>query len=386
MDLKIYEKTRYQNIYRHKKNKNYVIMMSKPIKTSISRIENKKIITIDEALKIRDNVLIKQQKALETIHKEDFDTLWDKYIFNCKFVKKQAYNTVIKKEKIYNKHLKGKIGKTISKITQNYISMFINELDTTDKQKNHIIKEIKTFFSWCVEENILIDNPISKLAKYKVNKPEMKYWIPSELKKFLDTIEEDVNSENIYKAYIARRTKLLTLLGFSLGDRIGETRAMAFNVVNENNGTISILHSINYDRKSNDFLSNTKTYESERVIDISQKLINEIDNFKNFLICNMKYDIKDDTLIFLNHSTGKPFSDCALRKAFNYYCEKANVPKIRMYDLRHTYAATMMSDGKEAYLFSKRMGHKKISTTIDVYRHLSNKVRKEIAQSTDKYI
>ncbi len=56
-----------------------------------------------------------------------------------------------------------------------------------------------------------------------------------------------------------------------------------------------------------------------------------------------------------------------------------------MYDLRHTYAATMMAEGKEAYMFSKRMGHKKINTTIDVYGHLSNQARKEIAQSTDKY-
>ncbi len=46
----------------------------------------------------------------------------------------------------------------------------------------------------------------------------------------------------------------------------------------------------------------------------------------------------------------------------------------------------MMSESKEAYFFSKRMGHKKISTTIDVYGHLSYKVRKEIVQATDKYI
>ena len=36
----------------------------------------------------------------------------------------------------------------------------------------------------------------------------------------------------------------------------------------------------------------------------------------------------------------------------------------------------MMSKGKEAYIFSKRMGHKNINTTINVYGHLSNKVRK----------
>ena len=54
--------------------------------------------------------------------------------------------------------------------------------------------------------------------------------------------------------------------------------------------------------------------------------------------------------------------------------------------LRHTYAATMMSEGRKAYLFSKRIGHKNINTTINTYGHLSNDVKKELANSTDKYI
>jgi len=33
-----------------------------------------------------------------------------------------------------------------------------------------------------------------------------------------------------------------------------------------------------------------------------------------------------------------------------------------------------MSERKEAYLFSQRMGHKNIKTTINVYGHLSNEV------------
>ena len=106
MNMKVYEKTRYQNIYRHRKNKNYMIMISKPVKTSISKIDGKRILSIEEALKIRDNPKIKQQKGLETVHKEDFDTLWCKYIEECKSVKKQAYNTTIRKEKDYNKYLK----------------------------------------------------------------------------------------------------------------------------------------------------------------------------------------------------------------------------------------------------------------------------------------
>ena len=67
MDKKVYEKTRYQNIYRHKTNKNYIIMMSKPVKTSIASIDGKKIMKLEDAVNIRDNPKIKVQKGLNIL-------------------------------------------------------------------------------------------------------------------------------------------------------------------------------------------------------------------------------------------------------------------------------------------------------------------------------
>lgn len=57
-----------------------------------------------------------------------------------------------------------------------------------------------------------------------------------------------------------------------------------------------------------------------------------------------------------------------------------------MYDLRHTFVATMMAEGKELYHISQRIGHSSYNTTVDKYGHLSNEARKEIAKTTDKYI
>ena len=388
MNSKVYEKTRYQNIYRHKKNKNYVIIISKPVKTSIATVDGKKINKMEDAIKIRDNQKIKLQKGVEINCKGDFDTLWNKYMYCCEFELKQAFNTIHKKEKIYNKHLKGKFNKSISKINKQLIIKAIDEINTTDKQKNEIMKDLKAFFNWCVEEQILIVNPIWKLKNYKVPKPKMKYWIPEQFMTFIKCLNKDILSENssLKDKEIAYRTKILTLLGFTLGDRFGETRALTFKAVNKEQSKISIRYSINYDTKSNDFLSSTKTYASQRDIDISTKLIKEIENYKYFLINELNYDIKDDTIILFNHKLKRPYSDSTLRNNFYKYCNKANVPKIRPYDLRHTYVATMMAEGKELYLISERLGHTNFNTTVNKYGHLSNEIRKEIAGTTDKYI
>ena len=145
------------------------------------------------------------------------------------------------------------------------------------------------------------------------------------------------------------------------------------------------MHSINYNTKSNDFLSSTKNYHSQRIIDVSTKLIEEIKKYKDYLIKDLNLNITNESIIFFNHINHKPYSDVTLRKHFHYYCKKAKVTQIRLYDLRHTYVATMMSEGLELYHISERIGHSNFNTTVNKYGHLSNEVKKEVAKITDKY-
>lgn len=383
MDLKLYSRTRYQNIYKHIKNKNYVVMINKPIKTSIAKINGKKIYKIEDAIAIRDNPKIRLQKEAEITYREDFDTLWYKYINYCKYEQKLAYNSISRKEKMYNKYLKNKITKKVVKLTKEEMAKFIDEQECSDKQKNQLLKELKTFFNWCIREEILITSPLTYIKKYKVEKPNMKFWIPEQFKQFINTLNYDIDN-NINKK-IAYRTKIFTLIGFTLGDRTGETRALSYTSFNTDTTIAQIKNSINYNRKDTNFTSHTKTYHSQRNLDVTKKLINEVNDYKEYLINEENIDVKDTDLIFFNYATGKPYSDTALRKCFYAYCEKAGVPKIRMYDLRHTYVATMMMEGKELYHISERLGHINYSTTVNKYGHLSNQVRKEIAEITDKY-
>lgn len=385
MDKKVYEKTRYQNIYRHKKNKNYVIMMSKPVKTSISRVDGKKIMTTDDAIKVRDNIALKKQKAIETLHKESFDELWDKYTFYCKNVKKLAYKTMKRKISIYSCYLKGKIKTPLSKTNRDFWADYLNNCECSNKQKNEILKELKAFIGWCVSEEYLISNPVLNIPKYKVIKKEMRYWLPSQFESFMKEVDKDLNSPILRIRTKAYLIKILTLLGFFLGDRPGESRALTFKIGETYDGTIRIEHSINQDSNSDNFLDFTKTYASQRNAEAPKKLIEEINKYKKFLIEEKGYSINRDTIIIFNHKTNRPYWDSTLRKYFYYYCDKAGVPRIRMYDLRHTYVATMMAEGVPLYFISSQIGHKDYSTTVNVYGHLSNDARKEIAKKIDKY-
>lgn len=370
MNTKVYEKTRYQNIYRHKKNKNYLVMISKPVKTSISSYNGKKILKLEEALAIRDNPTQKIKNTSKNVHTRTFDCLWYDYITDCQNVRKLAKNSIIRKNKTFNKYLKGVFYKKVNKIEENDFTYYIEKLKCTDKTKNEIIKEAKAFFNWCVKEKIIAYNPIANVSKYKVLKSEMKYWQPEEIKKFFDTINNDL--ENNINREIAYRTKMFVLIAFSLGARPGEVLNLRFNDFNFTNNTLSI--------------KGTKTKTSDRIVDVSAKLISDVETYWYNLINEFDYDILEDSLIFANHKTGKQITDTTIRKHFDYYIEKANVSKIRLHDLRHTFVATAMSENKELYLISQRIGHSSYNTTVDKYGHLSNKIRKEIAELTDKYV
>jgi integrase len=46
------------------------------------------------------------------------------------------------------------------------------------------------------------------------------------------------------------------------------------------------------------------------------------------------------------------------------------LPRIRLHDLRHTHATLLLTAGTRPKVVQQRLGHAKISTTMDTYSHL----------------
>lgn len=376
MDLNKYRKTRYQNIYKHIKNGNYVITVTEPRATTISKdFNNNRIYDIELAKKIKESVSLKKEYLVKLNSKDLFKNIWEKYIKYCEEVEKLSFNTMKKKKNFYKAHYIYFEDYKITKISKEDIISFMKKLHSPDKQKNEILKILKCFFNWCVQEGFIDKSPTHKIKEIKTTNSEMKYWSPEEFKKYIDYLDL-VNNE------YSRRIKLLCLIEFSLGDRIGETRALTWDSINTEHKTISIKHSINYDPNTNNYLSHTKNYQSQRVIDITDRLIDEINEYKDYLI-EMYGEVNN--IIFYNYTLKKPYSDTALRKQFYKFIDEVGITKIRLYDLRHTYVTIMMSEGWELYHISKRLGHKNYATTVDKYGHIESNTRKEIAKTTDKY-
>ena len=108
------------------------------------------------------------------------------------------------------------------------------------------------------------------------------------------------------------------------------------------------------------FFSTTKTKSSQRKLDVSPKLIKEIENYKKYIEQKLKVIINPELPILFNYLTNKPYSDTCLRKKFNYYIEKANVKQIRIHDFRHSCASLLINSGASIALVAKYLRHSQL--------------------------
>jgi integrase len=55
---------------------------------------------------------------------------------------------------------------------------------------------------------------------------------------------------------------------------------------------------------------------------------------------------------------------------FQQHAHDAGLPKIRLHDVRHSYATAALAAGVPAKVVSERLGHANIAITMDTYSHV----------------
>ena len=72
-----------------------------------------------------------------------------------------------------------------------------------------------------------------------------------------------------------------------------------------------------------------------------------------------------------------------LSKSFYPLLKKAEVPRIRFHDLRHTAATLLLQQGVHPKIVQERLGHSRISMTLDTYSHVLPAMQQEAADKMD---
>ena len=61
-------------------------------------------------------------------------------------------------------------------------------------------------------------------------------------------------------------------------------------------------------------------------------------------------------------------------------------PDLRFHDLRHSYATISLENGDDIKTVSENLGHATVAFTLDVYGHVTEKMKKQSADRMQEYI
>jgi integrase len=87
---------------------------------------------------------------------------------------------------------------------------------------------------------------------------------------------------------------------------------------------------------------------------------------------------EDHGLVFCQPN-GQPIDPKTFTRYFERLLKQAGLPHFRFHDGRHTFATLMLELGEAPKTVQTMLGHTKISTTLDIYTHVSLDMERKAA-------
>ncbi|WP_141555210.1 site-specific integrase, partial [Bacillus toyonensis] len=142
------------------------------------------------------------------------------------------------------------------------------------------------------------------------------------------------------------------------GARTGELLALTWADINFKEKSIDI-NKTNYNRQ----ITKPKTKASNRIIMLPSLVIDLLKTLKKH--ATLGAPIKNDYIVFDEFYTS--IATATLHKRFSKYVVASGIPKILLYEFRHSHASYLINRGVSPLVVAQRLGH---STTLNTYSHL----------------
>jgi len=193
---------------------------------------------------------------------------------------------------------------------------------------------------------------------------EMKVLTQDEIIRFLNRARE----EGYYELF---------LLELATGMQRGEILALKWGDLNFKTGELRIERQVNVIHGET-IISVPKTKSPIRTVILPSSLLRILSEYKRNVESEWIFPSPlDDT---------RPRNPPAVRKRMQIILERVGCKKVRFHDLRHTFSVMALENGINIKSLSTMLGHNSSTTTIDIYSHISDKMRKQAAVKIDRQI
>ena len=290
-----------------------------------------------------------------------FQTLYDLYIEDASHRLRE--NSVNGKKNVFkNKILPYFKDRPINQIQPKDIRAWQNEMIAagySDAYLDRMQNMVTTIFNFAVNFYNLPVNPCNKAGHMGKRTRSMKFWTDEEYKRFIALIDDPI-------AHIAFQVL------FYSGMRFGELLALTLSDVDFEHKTINIDKSYQHNSKGG-ILTPPKTDNGIRVVTMPDTIMEELQQYVNRL-----YEPAPSDRLFL-------FTKTFISNAIKRNCEAANVPYIRIHDLRHSHVSLLINMGFSPHLIAERIGDT-VQMVNNTYGHLYPTRHQEVAEKLNELI
>lgn len=235
---------------------------------------------------------------------------------------------------------------------------------------------ISLVFGQAEREMIILYNPATRAT------------IPKEEQKAKETLQMD-DIKNILEALETETTRTRAIIYTLLytGMRRGELLALKWQKIDFEKKQLIVDANITYDKYNHTQEGKTKTGNvrvipmSDDLIDVLKKYRNEY-NIERFRLCGYW---QDNDYVFCA-TNGAALMPLRINNLLKEFCQKHDLPHINPHMFRHTAASLMIANGVDVVTVSKILGHRKTSTTLDVYSHEIESVKAAAANTMNEVI
>lgn len=332
---------------------------SKVIEGTIT--EARKLLKLHEADRIKEVVSKPSKKTI----KEVFDD------WNHKGDGAQTEETTQTSNGNIQRHIMEYFGEVrISKITtaqiREYLAYLKEEKNLSSNTVNKHRTHLNTIFNYMLtvpEEYGVYKNPVENIKPYKARKTNFEIYEPEEAKELLLSLRSSGRHDLETAVNIA----------FWCGCRREETCALKWKSVDLKEDMITICE-VRTTAKGKVIERDSTKNGVIRKIGIApwfHMILESERNHQQEMKKILGGEYKDSGFVFC-HDDGTPWHPNSLSNEFHKYLVKNGFKVIRYHDLRHTNLSMLMTK-MGAVEVAKIGGHKKPSTTTDIYGHSFDK-------------
>lgn len=255
------------------------------------------------------------------------------------------------------------------KITTQMIEKFYTHLSKVSKLSERSIQDIhklvKSSFKTAVKRKHLSSSPAADAEAPKVPHKEMMVWNLEEAIQFIKKSDKS----DLHIAFV---------LALATGMRQSEILGLRWKDIDFKENRLNVRQTLSHDGKT--LYQDTKTKSSTRTISLFDKTLDELKEHRKKVDKEKSNasSYQDNDLVVCT-KTGTPINPRNLLRSFYDIMKKADVPKIRFHDLRHTVATLMLSSNINPKVVKEILGHSDIRVTLDTYSHVLPSVHKETA-------